>query len=136
MTIISRSHVVETVVYCREYVNADGIGGYSFDCDANGIVDKDSLAPEALENYLRCENGTDGIKFVEVAEYRNRYREPMVIKCYCGQELEVPEFTNKCDCGRFYNSFGQELCHPSNWGEDTGERFSDEGQYIGGGEDD
>jgi hypothetical protein len=45
-------------------------------------------------------------------------------------------FTNECACGRFYNSAGQGLTHPRFWGEETGERFDDHGNYIGGGYDD
>lgn len=53
-----------------------------------------------------------------------------VKNCPCGKSLECPEFTNRCACGRSYNWAGQELAPPSQWGEETGERFTDDGEQI------
>lgn len=63
-------------------------------------------------------------------------KNPKKIKCGCGRELVLSEVTNECECGQFYNWAGQKLKPPREWGEETGERFDDHGNYIGGGEDD
>lgn len=52
------------------------------------------------------------------------------ITCSCGAQVFVAGFTNRCDCGKFYNWAGQQLSHPRFWGEETGERFDDDGQQI------
>jgi len=55
------------------------------------------------------------------------------ITCDCGEKLELYDpMTNECECGRFYNGFGQRLSHPRNWGEETGESFDDHGNYVVG----
>ena len=50
---------------------------------------------------------------------------PAVWRCDCGAELEIPNFTNTCECGADYNSSGQRLAPREQWGEETGESFSD-----------
>ena len=63
-----------------------------------------------------------------------------LVKCHCGRthKLEKENWAgdSKCECGQWYNAFGQKLNPPSQWGEETGERFDEDGGYIGGGEDD
>ena len=34
-----------------------------------------------------------------------------------------------CHCGQWHNAVGQALIHPSEWGEDTGEVFRDDGTF-------
>jgi hypothetical protein len=52
-------------------------------------------------------------------------REPKVIVC-CGDKLELPDFTNTCPhCGSDYNWSGQLLAPREQWGEETGEHWSD-----------
>lgn len=60
----------------------------------------------------------------------------------CGQcgthtKLESP-WSNECPgCGAMYNGMGQSLSDPSQWGEETGESFSENGLYvIGSGDQD
>jgi hypothetical protein len=52
-------------------------------------------------------------------------------QCECGAHVERAGFTNRCwRCGRFYNWNGSLLAYPSQWGEETNEAFSDDGEYI------
>ena len=37
------------------------------------------------------------------------------IICDCGKRLYIPNVTNRCECGRYYNGFGQELAPPEDW---------------------
>jgi len=48
-----------------------------------------------------------------------------VITC-CGSDLVCEHFTNTCDhCGADYNFAGQTLAPRSQWGEETGEHWSE-----------
>ena len=41
------------------------------------------------------------------------------ITCDCGSTVYLGRFTCECEnCGRLYNSFGQELAPPDEWDED------------------
>ena len=43
-----------------------------------------------------------------------------------GYEVVCDNFTNTCEwCGADYNSFGQKLAPRSQWGEETGEHWSE-----------
>lgn len=55
------------------------------------------------------------------------------LKCDCGRKHEDIRLAEdvQCMCGRMYNGSGQALAHPSQWGEETGERFGDDGSYLG-----
>lgn len=44
---------------------------------------------------------------------------------HCGKEVELYSFTNTCDCGADYSISGQRLAPRSQWGEETGESYSD-----------
>ena len=51
-------------------------------------------------------------------------------KCPCGRKVYVIDggyspFTTTCDCGKDYNSSGQELAPREQWGEETGEHWSE-----------
>jgi len=126
MKIIRESRLIESLHYGHAF-NAPGTsGGYMFDCDERGVVDVAKLNPEARKNYERCLSG----EFVHDAPYvetfRHTYREPAIGLCDCGTEVELGRFTNTCDgCDRDYNSAGQMLAPREQWGEETGEHWSD-----------
>ena len=74
-------------------------------------------------------------KYLEVLEsgeyklgyYENEffYKESAQIKC-CDVWLSLGKFTNTCDkCGADYNGSGQLLASRSQWGEETGEHWSE-----------
>ena len=96
---------------------------YHFGCDENGIVDESKLEPLALENYRKCVASGETPEF---DEYEHGYSEPAIGKCSCGEEVVLANFTNTCDgCGADYNSSGQMLACRSQWGEETGEHWTD-----------
>lgn len=47
------------------------------------------------------------------------------IKCDCGSTVSAMNFTNTCDCGIDYNGSGQRLAPRGQWGEETGEHWSE-----------
>ena len=53
------------------------------------------------------------------------HRHPTIIEC-CGEQIQCWNFTNTCDiCGADYNWAGQRLAPRSQWGEETGEHWSE-----------
>jgi hypothetical protein len=51
---------------------------------------------------------------------------PAVWECDCGEELFCCDFTNTCDgCGADYNWNGTRLAPREQWGEETGEHWSE-----------
>jgi hypothetical protein len=130
--IVQQSRRVETVSYALAFDYADEPGsGFIFDCDAQGrVVD---LAPAGQANYERCVTNTHERPLIAQRILKSivSYREPAVLKCDCGAHLSLADsMTNECACGAFYNGSGQALCHPSLWGEETGERFDDSGYLV------
>lgn len=58
-------------------------------------------------------------------EYESFHRIPAKGKC-CGLWIELHSFTNTCPkCHSDYNSSGQRLAPRSQWGEETGEHWTD-----------
>ena len=55
----------------------------------------------------------------------NRLLDPALWKCDCGEELTCTEFTNTCECGADYNWNGSRLANREQWGEETGEHWSE-----------
>ena len=74
------------------------------------------------QNYLEVLESGD----YELGYYENEfsYRVPAQIKC-CGKWMSLGKFTNTCGCGADYNSSGQLLASRSQWGEETGEHWSE-----------
>jgi len=91
------------------------------------------LTPEGRANYERCIANTHARPLIAqgVRKSTGSFREPAILKCDCGAKLTLSDpMTNRCTCGAFYNGSGQSLCHPSLWGEETGERFDDSGHPV------
>jgi len=107
-----RTHHEETTYYLGFYWEEDPGAGFSFNCDENGKVDFTNR-PEALHNYEMCVKGKDrkGNRILSCGLQRSyrQWAEPAIGKCVCGAEVYLEGFTCPCDCGRDYNSSGQEL---------------------------
>lgn len=138
MKIIQSSKWVEDHRYFQNFtIIGSGGSGLSFNCDENGVV----LNEEARKRFehARQFGELDGhpLQYLGLEVYTNEYREPAIGLCdVCNAKVVLDEDPCRCKCGAFYNLSGQRLAHPSQWGEETGERFNDDGQYIGGGDDD
>jgi hypothetical protein len=53
-------------------------------------------------------------------------RTPALLRCDCGCEVELRNFTNTChDCGADYNTSGSRLAAREFWGEETGEHWTE-----------
>lgn len=105
--------------------------GISFDCDAEGhILNPLALPDLALRNLCAMLFQPD--RYTPTIETRkNSYPISGSGRCTCGCLIYLDDdMTNSCRCGRLYDGYGQELADPSQWGEETGERFDSWGREI------
>ena len=109
-----------------ELVFDDGKGnGYAFPCDSKGnLLEGKEKNPIAHANYISClGKGDKFIRFGEIVERKQRYRENGHGTCLCGAEVELQDaYYGACQChrcGRWYNLFGQEVLSPDQWEQDS-----------------
>jgi hypothetical protein len=105
--------------------------GIGFDCDVDGcVLDPLALSDAAIRNL--CSMLFQPDRYTPALEARKHsYMMAGGGRCTCGLYVHLDDATtNGCRCGRFYNGYGQELAHPSQWGEETGERFDGFGREI------
>lgn len=123
--IISHSSIERGCDYSLSFVwRSDPNAGFSFSCDENGKVT--DLKPASQENYEKCLNGTHDVICKGIVKYEWHYPVPAELRCDCGCTVTLDSFTNTCDkCYRDYNSSGMLLAHRSQWGEETGEHWSE-----------
>ncbi len=104
--------------------------GFGFECDSQGHVDIENLNPAARENYESCLRGVvrgEKVHFVKIFHDQWTYNHPRVIRCTCGEEVVLyNHFTNTCDkCDRDFDGYGHGLAPRPQWGEETGEHYTD-----------
>ena len=91
--------------------------GFCFPATFTGAPDFASMTPEAKANYEACL--TDERLIQEEFEPREwTYMNPAVGLCSCGKEVILEcdhSGAVQCDCGKWYNLFGQELRDPKYW---------------------
>lgn len=110
---------IETITeFWHEFTYGDDRSeGFLFQVDKDGnIVTK---YDEARKNYELCKTGCVDGRFVIDEGVREEHRYvsyPAEGRCVCGQTV-VLDGDVECGCGRWYNSAGQELVHPSLWEE-------------------
>lgn len=118
--------------YEREYYLAfdDSEGnGFAFPCDAHG-----NLLPmedAAMRNYKDCmAHPEKWERWNKVEFYTRKHVTPAHGTCTCGREVAlIDEYCGacQCECGRWYNLFGQELVAPEHWEDDPSESDAWEG---------
>jgi len=86
-------------------------GGYAFDCNASGELLDASWADRVAE--LRA-SGKFRDPRIEQRTYR--WTQPALAICPCGARITL-DGDSECDCGRLFNSSGQELNPPHLWEE-------------------
>jgi len=126
MQIIRHKEFRESISYALIFDLVDEPShGYGFTCDKEGVVNIEKLCETARRNYQSCLDKTHNVKKGRIDKSHHTWSTPTVGLCDCGREIELDHFTNTCDCGKDYNSAGQELASRSQWGEETGESVSD-----------
>lgn len=98
----------------------DPNAGFIFPAKADGEPDFNKMCPEAIDNYKRCL--LDGrLTEPEFIVDKRTYMNPAVGMCSCGREVVLDiDYLGavRCECGKWYNLFGQELRDPAYWEED------------------
>ena len=66
--------------------------------------------------------GTD----MKILSQRQGRSAPAIGECdVCQRPVRLEYFTNSCECGADYNTFGQRLAPREQWGHETGEHWTD-----------
>lgn len=126
---IIRERTPETITeYFIEFTYKDDPeAGFIFPALPNGEVDFNSMCREAKDNYITCLSN-DKLTKPEFKVSKHTYINPAVGKCSCGKEVVLEggyEGATQCECGRWYNLFGQSLIDPKYWYRDEDEYYSD-----------
>ena len=119
---IIKERTPETIkeYYINFWYKDDPNAGFCFPATSSGEPDFASMAPEAIANYEACL--TD--ERLTEAEFEPReytYMNPAVGLCTCGREVILDaDYMGavQCECGRWYNLFGQSLVDPRYWSRD------------------
>ena len=107
--------------YTIEYrYKDDPEAGFTFPATVRGDPDFSCMGSEMLANYEACltdKRLTAG----EFTKHEWTYMEPALGLCSCGKEVVLEcdhAWAVRCDCGKWYNIFGQELIDPRYWEDD------------------
>ena len=119
---IIKERTPETIVaFTIEYsYKDDPLAGFCFPAKKDGTPDYEVMGPEMRANYERCLTD-DRLTEPEFKVNKHTYMNPAVGKCICGAEVVLDsDYAGavRCECGRWYNLFGQELRDPEYWEED------------------
>jgi len=132
---LTERKLIENISYMLHYDRIEMRGsGYAFDCNKDGTLR--SMTKAGAANLIYCQEHPAEYHPPHVEEYVHSYWEPATAQCRCGHVITLDGDAPCGSCGQWHNAFGQELRPPREWGEETGERFDDNGNYIGGGDDD
>lgn len=125
--IVSHKRRVEEIDYFIFYEYAEELdAGFMFPCNREGEINFNELSKEALVNYEKCENGEYEVVYQGLQRSINKYWEDAVGECSCGALVTLASNSNQCEkCRTWYNFAGQQLTDPKEWGEETGEHWSD-----------
>ena len=119
---VGREHKKE-IHFSLEFTDGHG-NGYSFPCDAAGNVFPLEYQC-ARDNLQYCLDHPEEFEvWKEVQREVRKYTEPAHGTCSCGREVYLWDQyygACECECGKWYNLFGQELLPPDQWELDPAE---------------
>ena len=98
----------------------DPTAGFCFPATAHGDPDFDNMCQEAIDNYIKCLSD-DRLTPPDFTVEKHTYMNPAIGRCSCGRYLTLDcdhAGAIRCNCGKWYNLFGQELRDPTYWEED------------------
>jgi hypothetical protein len=119
---IIKERTPETIIdYTIEFeYKDDPTSGFVFPANSDGTPALDKMPPEAKANYEKCLTD-DRLTEAEFKVRKHTYMNPAVGECICGREVVLDaDYMGavQCECGRWYNLFGQELRDPEYWERD------------------
>lgn len=107
-------HIEYSLEWTDEYGN-----GCSFPCDAAGNPFVSEMSQAALDNMARCKaHPEDYVYAGRVVRRKWRCHDDSHGTCSCGREVYLwDQYLGacECECGKWYNLFGQELNPPERW---------------------
>ena len=115
-----RTRETITKYYIEFNYKDDPDHGFCFPANRDGTPALDKMCQDGITNYNNCL--TD--EHLEGPEFTTRthsYYDPAIGKCSCGREVVLNADyygATSCECGKWYNLFGQELLDPRYWEED------------------
>ena len=126
---IIKERTPETIIdrYIEFKYKDDPNAGFMFPALPNGEPDFDHMPAEAKANYEKCLTD-DRLTEPELIVDKRTYMNPAVGLCTCGKEVVLEgghEGATQCECGRWYNLFGQSLIDPKYWYRDEDDYYSD-----------
>lgn len=119
---IIKERTPETITeyYLEFKYKDDPEAGFCFPATHLGDPDFDHMSDEAIANYQACLTDKR-LTEEEFTKHKWTYMNPALGICSCGRDV-VLECDHagavRCECGRWYNLFGQELRDPKYWEED------------------
>lgn len=113
----------ETIIdrYIEFTYKDDPEAGFVFPALPNGEPDFANMPDAAQTNYMNCLND-DRLEGPEFKVEKREYMNPAVGECICGREVILDAGYGDaimCDCGKWYNLYGQELLPPEYWEDDN-----------------
>ena len=129
MEIISDSKLAKVIEYELEFTYNDQPGsGYSFPCDKDGNVNRESLHTAGQENLDKCLSGEYDVSPGQIVGRSYTVREPAIGICACGAQVVIDGDTSCDNCHRLYNGAGQELesFGSYSWCSENGETYYEE----------
>lgn len=119
---IIKERMPETITeyYIEFKYKDDPNAGFCFPAAKEGKPNFFQMCSEMRANYNRClvDKALDGPEFITNT---HTYMNPAVGRCACGEEIVLDaDYAGavRCECGRWYNLFGQSLRDPKYWEED------------------
>ena len=115
-----RTPVTITEHHIEFFYKDDPNAGFCFPANKDGSPAFDKMYPEAIANYESCLID-DRLTEAEFTTSTHTYVEPAVGQCVCGSEVVLESGYDgavQCECGRWYNIFGQSLRDPKYWEEE------------------
>lgn len=115
-----RTPITITDYYIEFKYKDDPEAGFRFPATSSGAPKFNDMTPEAIANYKRCLTD-ERLTEAEFITDTHTYMEPAVGKCVCGEEVVLDaDYSGavRCECGRWYNLFGQSLKDPKYWEEE------------------
>lgn len=113
----------EEIHFNLEFGDSEG-NGYSFPCDRAGNVFPLEYQC-ARDNLKYCLDHPEEFEvWNKVRREVRKYTEPAHGTCFCGREVYLWDQyygACECECGKWYNLFGQELLPPEQWESDPAE---------------
>lgn len=115
-----RTPVTSTEYRIEFFYKDDPEAGFCFPADGDHTPAFDKMSADAKANYISCLSD-DRLTEPEFTVNTHTYVEPAIGECRCGAEVVLDaDYMGavRCECGRWYNLFGQELLDPKYWEED------------------